>query len=102
MANFKTTKAKWRDVTSYSQGQVEHKPRSFRMDLSCLTLSVIWSHRDLPDTWSASLFHVFDMVDLGIDKYEDRDKALTKALFITKRCLSDIIFILEHASTTIK
>ena len=94
-------KAKWRDSTSYSQGHAERKPRAFRISLGPFTFSVVWNHRDCPDTWSASLFNVFENKDLSIKRYEQRELALSAALAMAGMHLTEALQEIENASTTV-
>lgn len=57
---------KWKDKTSYSQGQEKKIPEAFVLKLPNLTISLIWSHIHNPDRWflnceTLGLYHI----DLG-------------------------------------
>lgn len=81
----------WKDVTSYSQSDKKRIPSCWSVKVGRFKLSLVWSHRYCPDTWSTSLFGVYEHFDLKMSSYDDIDKAKNKALSIAKEVLSDCL-----------
>jgi hypothetical protein len=80
----------WQDVSSYSQGDKKRIPNRFQLDFGILRASLVWCHRDFPDTWIVSVYGIFQQHDLHITKY-DPNLAQRKALLTIKKTLGDAL-----------
>jgi len=87
----------WKDVTSYSRGDQERKPRAFEIQIAkTFRLVVVWNHRDYPNEWIYHLNPVFTCARLNIDKYEYLEAAKAGALMRVKRLFNQSVVELSE------
>ena len=77
----------WQDVTSYSQGDKKRLPNCWSVKVGHFKLSLVWNHRYCPDTWSTSLFGVYENHDLKLSSYDDLVSAQRKALLLAEKVI---------------
>ena len=80
----------WQDVSSYSQSDKKRIPNCFQLRVGILRASLVWCHRDFPDTWLISVYGIFQQHDMHISKY-DPNLAKRKALLIIKKTLGEAL-----------
>jgi hypothetical protein len=77
----------WKDITSFSQGAKDLRPRIFEAKIGDLRLVIVWGHIDYPNEWSMHLILLRDNIGLGLKKYEDLEKAKAKAVAFAEKVL---------------
>jgi hypothetical protein len=85
----------WKDITSYSQGQVDRKPTILQYKTPHITLSIVWNHRNYPDEWVMNCFDIrMEQERLNLDSYDEIDYAKEKAIELVDKKLNKMIFSL--------
>ncbi len=85
--------AKWKDTTSYSQGQ-ERIPTCFGFDLVRLRVTVVSSHLYYPGKWIMHFGNFCDCKELGVATEKE---AKAKALKIAKEYLTAELKVITAA-----
>lgn len=87
---------KWKDVTSYQQGQTDRTPRAWRYDISGISIVVVSRHIANKGRWSLRCAPWFDVFDLGMDETVPAELAQQKALSLVRKKLKSIIDQLQE------
>ena len=86
---------KWQDISSYSQSDKVRRPDSFEIKAGRIRIVLVWDHRHVSDTWSTSMYGIYENVDLKLVNYEDIETAKNKALEMAKDVLQCALNVLE-------
>jgi hypothetical protein len=90
----------WKDITSYSKGDIERKPRSWQLRMpGGLRLVIVWNHRDYPGEWICHLHPWFKEVRLNIEVYENLEAAKEAALIQIIKTLETIVVFAKEAGS---
>lgn len=82
-------------IVSYSNDKLKF-PKVFKLKCGNINIKLVWDHYRVKNTWSTSLYGLYDNHDLKLEKYEDLEIAKTKAKEFAISKLKEILKDLEN------
>lgn len=82
----------WKDITSYSRGQIERTPAMWEFSTKKITITLMRNHRDYKDQWVISCYVLSHYaIKLRIDNDATLEQAQNFALSYVKSELSAML-----------
>jgi hypothetical protein len=90
----------WKNVTSYSQGEKDRRPRSLELKFPHgFRLVIVWNHLYYPGEWVCHFTPLFECCRLDLDEYEDVELAKQMAVQRVERMFRECLVYAEEAAS---